>query len=727
MTPLFTLVFAYAITGWLGLQMPFEGSHITLVWLPTGIAVAALWRFGLAVWPGIFLGALLVNLAIDASWPLATGIAVGNTLGPILTLALLRRMGFHAAFDRQKDMGLFSAAALAGMTVSASGGCASLYLAGLAPPHNLGYDWLAWWLGDTVGVLMVAPFLITLTRDNLVQLGRAKKTVLPWMALTGVVFWLAFFRNPGHPASALPLAFLTLPLIAWAALQFGMTGATLAALGYSLVAAWSTATGHGVFIQPETSLTLILLWSYIATVVLTALLLTTLQAERLRVENTLRESELQLRTLIESQPECVKTVAEDGTLLHMNRAGLAMIDADSADQVVGKRVAELIALPYRQAFLALTQRAFAGESGTMEFQIRSLKGVSRWLHSHTVPMRNAKGAIISALSVTRDITERKHTEEQLRIAASAFESQEGMMITDANSVILRVNRAFTEITGYTAEDAVGQTPRLLRSGRHDADFYRAMWKTIQSEGQWQGEIWDRRKTGEVFPKWLTITAVKDENKHVTHYIGTQFDITARKQAEEKILELAYFDQLTGLPNRTLLLDRLQQTMATSARDGCYAALLFIDLDHFKTLNDTLGHDMGDVLLRQVAQRILGCVREIDTVARLGGDEFVVLLTRLGTGDQDAADSAERVAAKIHAALNLSFSLGGSDYRSTPSMGVTLFKGQHASMDTLMKQADLAMYRSKAAGRNAVRFFHPSMELAVAQAAALVDDLDQTIA
>ncbi|TRZ65276.1 MAG: EAL domain-containing protein [Rhodocyclaceae bacterium] len=330
------------------------------------------------------------------------------------------------------------------------------------------------------------------------------------------------------------------------------------------------------------------------------------------------------------------------------------------------------------------------------------------------------------LGLVYDITDRKQAEAELHIAAAAFESQEAMMVTDANSVILRVNRAFTEITGYTAAEVVGQTPRLLKSGRYDADFYRAMWETINRTGVWQGEIWDRRKSGEVYPKWLTISAVKAANGTVTHYVGSHFDITERKQAEQRINDLAFFDQLTGLPNRTLLLDRLKQTMAASSRSGNYAALLIIDLDNFKTLNDTRGHDMGDILLKQVAQRLTACVREGDTVARLGGDEFVVVLAGLSAGEGDAATGIETVTEKILATLGQPYPLGEVPYHSTASIGVTLFKGDVATIDDLMKQADLAMYKSKAAGRNVVRFFDPALEVAVKEHAALEADLRRAI-
>ena len=436
------------------------------------------------------------------------------------------------------------------------------------------------------------------------------------------------------------------------------------------------------------------------------------------------DSESRLRAIIEHEPECIKIVDAQGRLIQMNPAGLAMIEADSLAQVAGQSMMSVIAPEYRVAFARLHQRVLGGEVMQMEFEVLGIKGGRRWLETHAVPMQD-QGETVH-LAVTRDITARKQAESDLRIAACAFESQEGMMITDARSVILRVNRAFTQITGYTAAEAIGQTPRLFQSGRHTGHFYTDMWDTIRRTGSWQGEIWDRRKNGEVYPKWLTITAVKDNDGMVTHYIGTHFDITERKNAEEKIRELAFFDQLTHLPNRTLLLDRLKQTMAASSRDGSYGALLFIDLDNFKMLNDTLGHDMGDLLLKQVAQRLTTCVREGDSVARIGGDEFVVMLASLGLSDRDAAASAEVIADKILAALNQTYQLGSVAYHSTPSIGVTLFKGQQVAMDDLMKQADLAMYRSKAAGRNAVRFFDPAMESAVMERAALEADLRRAV-
>lgn len=314
------------------------------------------------------------------------------------------------------------------------------------------------------------------------------------------------------------------------------------------------------------------------------------------------------------------------------------------------------------------------------------------------------------VGTVQDITAIKHSEDEIRIAATAFESQEGMIITDAGQRILRVNAAFTRISGYNLEDVSGRTPALFKSGRHDQAFYQAMWESIAAKGSWQGEIWNRRKNGEVFPEWLTITAVKNSSGRITHYVGALTDITLRKSAEDEIRNLAFYDPLTRLPNRRLLLDRLHQALASSARSGRQGALLFLDLDHFKTLNDTLGHDIGDLLLQHTAQRLSTCIREGDTVARFGGDEFVVMLVDLSTIHEQSLVQAETIGEKILTALSQPYDLSGHEYRNTASVGVTLFSNHQATPLELLKEADLAMYAAKATGRNTLRFFAPEMQL-----------------
>lgn len=316
--------------------------------------------------------------------------------------------------------------------------------------------------------------------------------------------------------------------------------------------------------------------------------------------------------------------------------------------------------------------------------------------------------------LSRDISQRRAAEEELRVAATAFEAREGMMITDPDGTIVRVNKAFTEITGYEADEVIGKNPRLLSSGYHDAEFYRQMWQCIIEKGNWKGEVWNRRRTGEIYPEWLTITAVKDQNGKITQYVSTLADISERKESEERINKLAFFDPLTQLPNRRLLQERLDQAIATSHRQHTLGALLFIDLDDFKTLNDNRGHHIGDLLLIAVADRLRNAVRKQDTVARLGGDEFLVVLEGLGQIHDEAAAQAQQVAEKILGSLNNHYTLEDQDYFNSPSIGICLFGDQPVQIDDLLKQADQAMYHAKAAGRNTSRFFDPEMQTVTAQ-------------
>ncbi|WP_273118965.1 putative bifunctional diguanylate cyclase/phosphodiesterase [Ferrovum myxofaciens] len=335
-------------------------------------------------------------------------------------------------------------------------------------------------------------------------------------------------------------------------------------------------------------------------------------------------------------------------------------------------------------------------------------------------------AVRLTLLAEQEVHARKVVDQELRIAATAFETQEGIVITDRDQHILRVNCAFTRLTGYSAMEALGRTPAILKSGRQDAAFYQAMWETLNRDKYWQGELWNRRKNGEIYPEWLTITAVLDGDGRVTNYVGVFSDITLRKEADEKIHQLAFYDPLTGLPNRRLLHDRLQQAMTSSVRSQCKGALLFLDLDNFKVLNDTRGHDIGDLLLIEVAKCLRDCVRSGDTVARIGGDEFIIMLENLSEDTQQAAAAAQDVGEKVLKAINHSFSLQGVDYHCSSSIGINLFHGNDTGMDDLLRHADTAMYQAKASGRNTLRFFDPAMQIELEERTALMEDLRQAL-
>ncbi len=320
---------------------------------------------------------------------------------------------------------------------------------------------------------------------------------------------------------------------------------------------------------------------------------------------------------------------------------------------------------------------------------------------------------------------------ELRIAAVTFESQDGILVTDADTNILKVNHTFTLITGYSSAEALGKKPSMLASGRQDAEFYRRMWESLKRERSWHGEIWNRRKNGEIYPEWLTITATVGDDGKVSNYVAIFSDITQRKVLDEKVRKLAFYDPLTSLPNRRLLLDRLGKALVTARRRHSQGALMFLDLDHFKTINDVHGHDIGDLLLVEVAKRLNGSIREQDSAARLGGDEFVVMLEGLGGNDLETAHQAEIVAEKIRSALAHPYHLKRSpdapnsavvEHYCSSSIGVSVFSDQTESVEELLKWTDMAMYQAKSAGRNVIRFFDPAMQAAVEERAALETDL-----
>ena len=315
--------------------------------------------------------------------------------------------------------------------------------------------------------------------------------------------------------------------------------------------------------------------------------------------------------------------------------------------------------------------------------------------------------LIVAVSASLFYVRQLHkTKADLDVAATAFESKEAMMVTDMEGVILKVNRALTAITGYSAGQAIGKQSRMLRSDQHDRAFYAAISAAILRSGAWEGELVSRRQNGALFPGWLTVTGVRSDDGKTSRLIFILSDITDRKAKEEEIRQLAFYDPLTHLPNRRLLIDRLHHAMATSMRSKRHGALLFIDLDNFKTINDTLGHGTGDRLLQQVAERLSSCVRAGDTVARQGGDEFVIMLGELSDMREEAVVQTTVIGEKILEALNRPYLFADHVCHSSASIGATVFNGASGSTDEQLKRADQAMYRAKAAGRNAFRLFEP---------------------
>ncbi|HEY0635732.1 MAG TPA: EAL domain-containing protein [Gammaproteobacteria bacterium] len=435
------------------------------------------------------------------------------------------------------------------------------------------------------------------------------------------------------------------------------------------------------------------------------------------------EHETRYRRILETTSEGYWLLApESWRILEVNDSLCRLLGA-TPQQLLHRSILDFVCEESRTAFQqnleALSNHPTAI---THELKLRASDGRRITVHSSTGTLHDEHGVVTQLFSLLSVLPAGNHSTQELRLAATFFETtSEAITITDTRNRIVAVNPAFCWITGYSEEEVLGRDPSLLSSGRHSAAFYRAMWETLQRLGRWQGEIWNRRKNGEVYPEWLSIVAIRDEHGNVMQHMAIFSDITRRKQDEKKIWHQANFDALTGLPNRTLFLDRLGQAMHQAHRDQRQLALMFIDLDRFKYVNDTHGHAAGDQLLREAARRIRASVTESDTVARLGGDEFTVVL-----GNFDAILDVEMIADQILQALAQPFDIDGHEAFVSGSVGITLYPDDASELEQLLRNADSAMYRAKEAGRNTFRYFTLEMNDAARRRLRLEHDLRRAV-
>jgi diguanylate cyclase (GGDEF)-like protein/PAS domain S-box-containing protein len=416
----------------------------------------------------------------------------------------------------------------------------------------------------------------------------------------------------------------------------------------------------------------------------------------------LRERWVQQAQILDRIQESIITLDLDGYITGWNR-GAERLFGYAGPEVIGKHILFLYADPEDED--SSFQDVFLEHGGReMEVRRRRKSGEVFWASVQLSLVRDADGEPTGVIGYLNDITERIESQETLRLHARIFEhSDEGILITDAAGRIVSVNRAFTRITGYSEDEAVGQTPRLLRSGVHGQSFYSDIWRRIEVEGRWQGEIQDKRKNGEVYPTWVSIAAVKNGEGRITNFFSIFSDITERKRAEERIHYLAYYDALTDLPNRALFFKLVDQALTEARRNRQHGALLFIDLNRFKPINDTLGHGIGDRLLQQIGKRLRETLRSEDVVARLGGDEFVVALF-----DIARRDHAGIVAQKLLAALDPAFMVDEHELRVGAAIGISVYPQDGFDTETLLRLADIAMYRAKQSGEDGYAYYSHEM-------------------
>lgn len=425
--------------------------------------------------------------------------------------------------------------------------------------------------------------------------------------------------------------------------------------------------------------------------------------ERSAAARALRESEERFRTLVDLSPDAI-LLCEPRSILFANERAMSMFRAPRRGDLVGLDPSALFVPsdPQRCLPAVTAGRASAGcvEPQRVDCRLLRLDGSAFDAEVSLAAIDHQERP--AAEMIIRDITERKLAERHQHLASIVFETtDEAMMVTDGSNHIIAVNPAFERVTGYGLLDVTGRNPRLLASGRHDRKFYEAMWLVLGRTGHWHGEVWNRRKNGEIYVQRLTLSLIRDVDGHVVNHVGVFSDITDEKQEAERIRYRASYDALTGLPNRSLLHDRLQQALAKMVRERGLLGVLFLDLDGFKPVNDRYGHLAGDHLLVALSERLQGCVRESDTVARLGGDEFVIILP-----DMASPADAQLVAAKILSALSVPFAPQNETVpvRIGASIGISLYPAHGRTAEELLCAADKAMYAAKEAGRGRFLFF-----------------------
>lgn len=423
------------------------------------------------------------------------------------------------------------------------------------------------------------------------------------------------------------------------------------------------------------------------------------QAESLSKASTKREQFI--RSIIDNMPNMIGYWGRDLRCRYANNAYREWFGRPP-EEIIGITFRELAGEQLFKLNEPHIRRALAGEPQRFERTLNKASGNVGHIIGHYIPDFDADGTVKGFAIQASEVTVLKETEAKLKLAACVFENTlDGVLITDANGIILSVNPAFIEITGYAAEEAVGQNPRILQSNRHDQAFYTSMWKEIKTKGRWNGEIWNRRKDGDLYLERMTISMVRDVEGEPVRYVSVFSDITALWRKDEHIKHLAFHDALTDLPNRTLLMERINQKLLNSNREQCNLALLFLDLDGFKLVNDQFGHSVGDDLLKEVAKRLLALVRKSDTVARVGGDEFIFILN-----NPKGKDEITYVANRIVSSINEPIDIFGEVLQIGASVGIAMFPADGRTSVDLIKSADRAMYAAKGSGRNNISFYSP---------------------
>ncbi|OGB34714.1 MAG: hypothetical protein A3F78_00440 [Burkholderiales bacterium RIFCSPLOWO2_12_FULL_61_40] len=829
-TKLLAAALAYALVGWVDHQFLAELPWVDL-WRPaTGLALAMLLLGGLRMGWAVLAGALVVTLLTHGLSLDSVALGLGGVVGPWLGAWLLRKQAnFDPHLGRFRDYRqLVVWGGALGSAAAALVGVGALWLLGAVAGNAAPDLVLRWWMGDVLGVLVVAPLLLVWwgakpmwrSREHMVE----ALCAMAASGLVGQMVFLDWFTDAQHRS---PQGYWMFLFVGWAALRLGRRSVAFIVFTMALQAIAGALLGRGFFADDLATTQLAGFWRYTMALSLAGMALAYYEINSRNAARTLRDRALNKvqegvsignpqRQLVyvndayvritgysreellgqpcgkllhgkATHPDTVQRIQaaidarlpfygeilnyrKDGTPfwndlsitpifdeygdvqeffavqrditsqkeaeleLHKSKETLDLVLKSSNDgiwdwnvmddtierslswcQILGHTTQGLAA--NRAAWLALMhpddlERAsqqmnsfLAGEQDrySMELRMRHKDGHYVSVLTRGYIVRDAQGRAVRVCGTTSDLTAQKEADAKLSLSAAVFQqSREGITMTDAQRNIIMVNKAFTDITGYTEAEVLGKNPRLLTSGRHNRDFYRAMWGAIGTQGHWEGEIWNRRKDGTIYPEWLAVAAMRNEKNEVTHYIGSFSDLSDAKAAEGRIQHLSHFDTLTGLPNRALLKDRTEHGISMAQRAGEPLTMMLVGIDHLRSVNDSLGHHIGDGLLVEMAQRLSDAVREQDTVARLGGKEFVLVLP------ETSGDGGAHLATELLWKLAQPFSLEGHELTLTATIGIASYPDNGSDFDTLLKSVEIAMHRAQSLGRDTFQFYNEAM-------------------
>ncbi len=665
----------------LALNFATISGNVTLIWPSSGFALAVMLKFGKCHALGVFLGAFAAGYQVGNPHYVSALIAFGNTLEPLTALYLLRFFPFSANLYHIHDYRSLLIAGLLSSMVSGFFGVTALLIAGFISTEWISATFINWWMSDTIGILLITP---TILLANYRQLKHAcYQRILECISVLILSVVISIFVLTDYDFSAVKhykgSFWLVIPLF-WSVLRFGQMITALITVGYFFIGIYGLTIQQGIFIDNQLVPNLPLFRAYFFVIAIGGTTIAFIIHQR----NTL------FQALDNSQTEIFIFCSNDMSIEYVNKAILERHHMTTS-QALAMTPFELNPLFNREEFNEILDDLSSSEDSSYHFetlyQNHNRKPYPVEVKIQAVNQKNEHCYIV----MVNDISDRVEKEAVQRMGNYVCDlSPQGIMITNQDKHIIRVNQAFTDITGYQAHEILGEFPSILSSGVHDIIFYQKLWDSINDKGIWEGEIYNRRKNGELYLQQLTIKALKNSLGHVEYYIAMFTDITEQHEKGERLKHRAEHDMLTGLPNRFLLEEKFNFAHASAKRHQKKLAILFLDLDDFKLINDTFSHSVGDKVLQTIAERLQSCLRAVDMVSRIGGDEFVILLSDIS--DKNASLT---LSDKIKHAVAEPIAIEKDNFEVKVSIGSAMYPDDGEEFEVLMQQADLAMYSDKA--------------------------------